>query len=84
MEVILNEKKDEVDKVDNSAKNIFGDLSNLSREELHKVVRMYLFGDGVESRFKLDVSRGTFGISICILLAWSYNCSNKVLGSRCF
>ena len=54
MEAILNEKKDEDDKVDNSAKNIFGDLSNLSGEELHKMGRMYLFGDGVEKDYNLS------------------------------
>ena len=54
MEAILNEKKDEDDKVDNSAKNILGDLSNLSGEELHKMGRMYLFGDGVEKDYNLS------------------------------
>lgn len=37
-----------------SVKNIFGDLSNLSGEELHKMGRMYLFGDGVEKDYNLS------------------------------
>ena len=37
-----------------SVKNLFGDLNNLSGEELHKIGRMYLFGDGVEKDYNLS------------------------------